>query len=341
MTENCNHRLCVGIDIAAKTFSAAWGIRVDQITIAQTFSQTGAGRKAALKKLKATGFRPEQTLIVMEATGTYWMQLAVSLHQHGYGVCVINPRQAHHFAEATLKQAKTDAVDAQTLTHLGLTLPLAPWEPPTGVWQALYQRLVEHDNLTDMRQMLRNQLHALCHRSQVDPAVQARKQQLIDEIEQQLKSIKQELEAWLQQSEWVELAKRLRSIPGIGLLSTAWLLIITNGFTTCEDAEQLTSYLGLVPHPRQSGTSRRGHRGVGRTGHARGRRVMHQAAISATNHNPTIKTFYQRLLARGKPVKVARCAAARKLVHIAFAVVTKERVYDPQHHLACQKPLVA
>ena len=94
MTENRNHRLCVGIDIAAKTFSAAWGIRADQIGTAQTFSQTRAGCKAMLKKLKATGYGPEQTLIVMEATGTYWMQLAVGLHQLGYEVCVVNPRQA-------------------------------------------------------------------------------------------------------------------------------------------------------------------------------------------------------------------------------------------------------
>jgi transposase len=262
-------QLYVGIDIAAQTFSAAWGSSMNQIGSAQTFSQTAASRKAFLRQLRAAGVEAEQVLVVMEATGTYWMQVAVALHQAGYRVSVINPRQAHHFAQALPKQAKTDAIDAQTLAQLAASLPLSSWEPPTEAWEALYQRLVEHDNLTEMRQMLRNQLHALNQRIQVDPAVAARKQQLLDDMDRQIKVVKHELETWLRQSEWADLAKRLRSIQDIGLLSAAWLLVVTNGFTTCEDAGQLASYLGLVPHPIQSGTTRRGHRRVGHSGHAR------------------------------------------------------------------------
>jgi transposase len=286
----------------------------------------------------ASRFRTEQVLVVMEATGTYWMQVAVALHQAGYRVSVINPRQAHHFAQALPKQAKTDAIDAQTLAQLAASLPLSSWEPPTEAWEALYQRLVEHDNLTEMRQMLRNQLHALNQRIQVDPAVAARKQQLLDDMDRQIKVVKHELETWLRQSEWADLAKRLRSIQDIGLLSAAWLLVVTNGFTTCEDAGQLASYLGLVPHPIQSGTTRRGHRRVGHSGHARARRVLYQAAFSAARFNPAVTAFYQRLLDNGKLPKVARCAAARKLVHIAFAVATKDQPYDPTYHLSYQLP---
>jgi transposase len=135
----------------------------------------------------------------------------------------------------------------------------------------------------------------------------------------------------LERSEWARLAKRLQTIKGIGPPSLAWLLVVTSGFTTCEDAEQLASYLGLVPNPQQSGTSRRGYRRVGHSGHARVRRVLHQAAVSAACHNLAVRDFYHRLLARGKPVKVACCAAARKLAHIAFAVATKDQPYDPTY----------
>jgi transposase len=207
-------QLYVGIDIAAQTFSAAWGSSMNQIGSAQTFSQTAASRKAFLRQLRAAGVEAEQVLVVMEATGTYWMQVAVALHQAGYRVSVINPRQAHHFAQALPKQAKTDAIDAQTLAQLAASLPLSSWEPPTEAWEALYQRLVEHDNLTEMRQMLRNQLHALNQRIQVDPAVAARKQQLLDDMDRQIKVVKHELETWLRQSEWADLAKRL--LPGAG-----------------------------------------------------------------------------------------------------------------------------
>jgi transposase len=341
MSQPKEQKLFVGIDIAARTFAAAWGTTMPQIGRAYTFNQSKTGHQKLIQALRATGFAPEDTLVALEATGTYWMQLAVALHQAGYQVSVINPRQAHNFAEALLKQAKTDAIDACTLTQLAMTLPVKTWTPPGEVWEALYQRLVEHDSVVDTLQSLRNQLHALKQRPWVDPVVLARKQQLIDELKGQLKAIKKEIQDYLKQSEWAEMACRLQVIKGIGPLSAAWLLVVTNGFSTCEDAEQLASYLGLVPHPQQSGSSRHGYRGVGHSGHARARRVLYQAGVSAASHNPAVRDFYQRLLARGKHVKVARCAAARKLVHIAFAVVTKEQAFDPSYHLSCQLPLAA
>jgi transposase len=341
MGETSEPKLVVGIDIAAQTIAAAWGSEVRQIGAAQTFSQTRSGHQQLVRALKATGCAPEKALVVLEATGTYWMRVAVALHRAGYPVSVINPRQAHHFAEALLKQAKTDAIDARTLAHLALVLPVKRWQPPGEAWEALYQRLAEHDSLTDTRQRVSNQLHALRQRAHVDPAVEARQQQLIEVLDDQLKAVKQEIEGWLKQSEWAQLAQRLQAIPGIGVLSAAWLLVVTNGFTTCDHAEQLASYLGLVPHPQQSGTSRRGYRPVGSSGHARARRVLYQASFSAVRFNPAVRVFYQRLIRQGKQVKVARCAAARKLVHIAFAVATKDQPYDPTYHLAIRQPILA
>lgn len=326
------YSLYVGIDVSAQTLSVAWQARAAHVGHAQEFGQAQVEYARLSSVLQATGHTPSQTLVVIEATGTYWMRAARYLYQAGFRVSVINPRQAYHFAQAMLKHAKTDAIDAQTLAQLAAALPLKVWQPPSDAWEALYQRLVERDNLVEMRQMLRNQLHALNQRTQLDPQVAARKQHLIDEINSQVKAIDLELEVWLRKSEWVDMAKYLRSITGIGLLSAAWLLVITNGFSTCEDAEQLASYLGLVPHPHQSGTSRRGHKHTGHGGHARARRVLYQASVSAARCNPIVKPFYERLIAGGKHVKTARVAAARKLTHIAFAVVTKEQMFDPHYH---------
>jgi transposase len=325
----------VGIDIAAQTLSAAWGPSAAAIGAASEFEQSQMGYKRLIGRLKAAGGSPTQTLVVIEATGTYWMRPAQALYQAGFQVSVINPRQAYHFAQAVLRQAKTDALDAQLLAQLAASLPLKKvWQPPSEAWESLYQRLVERDNLVEMRQMLRNQLHALRQRTQLDPSVEARKQGLIDDMNAQIKVIDQELEAWLRQSEWIDMSKRLRSVKGIGLLGAAWLLVITNGFSTCEDAEQLASYLGLVPHPDQSGTSRRGHKRTGHTGQARARRVLYQGSLSAARFNPAVKALYDRLICSGKHVKTARVAATRKLVHIAFAVVTKEQFFDPHYHFS-------
>src|SRR5947209_10391201 len=109
----------------------------------------------------ASGVAPQAVLVVLEATGAYWINLAVFLHHAGFSVSVINPMQAHHFAKALLKRAKTDAIDAQTLTVLAAQLQPAPWTPPPAIYAELQQRLAQRDDLVNIRQQVRNQRHAL------------------------------------------------------------------------------------------------------------------------------------------------------------------------------------
>jgi Transposase IS116/IS110/IS902 family len=89
--------------------------------------------------------------------------------------------------------------------------------------------------------------------------------------------------------------------------------VSTLNFTTCDTVEALTAYAGLAPMPRQSGTSVWHRPSIGHTGNGRLRTAFYMATLSAAQHNPVIKAFYTRLRAAGKPEKVARCAAARKL----------------------------
>ena len=102
--------------------------------------------------------------------------------------------------------------------------------------------------------------------------------------------------------------------------------------------EQLTAYAGLAPHPYQSGTSVHGRACIGHTGNSRLRTVLYMATLSAAQHNPVINPFYERLRAAGKPMKVARCAAARKLLHLAYAVVSRKQDFDPDYQPERQRP---
>jgi transposase len=135
-------------------------------------------------------------------------------------------------------------------------------------------------------------------------------------------------------------AQLLQSIKGIGAISAAWLLVATHNFTDCQTPKQVAAYAGVVPYKHESGTSIRRREQIGHAGHARLRRALYMATLSATRHNPAIKTFYDRLRAKGKPMKVARCAAARKLIHMAWAVVINQTPYDPDYesHRQIQPP---
>jgi len=109
--------LFVGIDIAAKTLAVAWLRPGEEVSRPITLAQSPQGFAALHERLGQTGGTPPETHVVMEATGSYWIALATTLAHTGYRVSVINPAQAHHFAKALLKRAKTDAIDAQTLAQ--------------------------------------------------------------------------------------------------------------------------------------------------------------------------------------------------------------------------------
>ena len=80
---------------------------------------------------------------------------------------------------------------------------------------------------------------------------------------------------------------------------------------------------------------------MGHGGNSRLRTAVYLASLSATRYNPPIKVFYERLRAAGKPMKVARCAAARKLLHVAWAVVTKGQPFDAMHAEQKSAPIAA
>src|SRR3954453_13202275 len=123
----------VGVDIAAETFVAAWLAPGGKPSTPFTGEQTPAGFAALQRRLQGTGSPPAATLVVLEATGNYWVALAVALHEAGYRIAVVNPRQAHHFAKAQLRRCKTDAVDAADLAQLDAALRPARWTPPPAL----------------------------------------------------------------------------------------------------------------------------------------------------------------------------------------------------------------
>ena len=326
------YELFVGIDIAATTAEVSTQRPGTPASRSFTIDQTPEGFARLVHKLQATGTAPSHVLIVMEATGSYWMSLATRLVHDGFGVSVINPSQAHHFAKALLKRAKTDAIDAQTLAQLAMVLRPKPWMAPPQVYYELQQRLAQRDDLLNLRQQVRNQLHALEQHPEVIAPVRTRMESLLSLFQSQIDEVEVEIAAALNQdAAWAAAAERLQSIRGVGWVTAAWTLVTTLNFTTCDTVDALTAYAGLAPMPRQSGSSVWHRPSIGHSGNGRLRTAFYMATLTAARFNPAIKAFYSRLLAAGKPEKVARCAAARKLLHIAWAVVKKDQPFDPNY----------
>ena len=106
-------------------------------------------------------------------------------------------------------------------------------------------------------------------------------------------------------------------------------MLATLNFTTCDNALALVNYAGLAPLEFSSGTSIRGRPSIGHSGHARLRTMLYMATLTAARYNPAIKLFYQRLTEeKHKPSKVARCACARKLIHLAFGLIKSRKPFE-------------
>lgn len=146
----------VGIDIGAKTSAMGW--RQNGKTVGQwEIQQTAKGRKAAVNKMLAL----KPLSVVMEATGIYYLDLALELHAAGLPVSVINPKSFHNFAKLMLQTSKTDPIDAQLLAEYGERMTPRLWVPPTAD-QLTLRAIGRHINrLIGHRTRAKNELHAL------------------------------------------------------------------------------------------------------------------------------------------------------------------------------------
>ncbi len=331
MTYDERYRLFVGVDIATDTFTATWAARDQVPSKPRTFAQTPEGYQQLISFLHRAAVPPSKTLIVLEATSSYWIALAVALHHAQYVVSVVNPAHVHNFAKSLPRRAKTDPLDAQLLRQFGLERQPSAWTPPPVVYHELRQRLVARDALVEMRQQARNHRHALLQWPVQIASVKEHLDGVIADLDARIATVEREIAEVLAHGTWAESATLLQTINSIGPLTTAWLLVLTLNFEACPCAAAAVAYAGLAPMLRQSGKSVRARPEIGHGGNKRLRTALYLATFNAVRFNPVIKVFYERLRAAGKPPKVARCAAARKLLHIAWAVVRTAQPFDPAY----------
>jgi transposase len=268
--------------------------------------------------------RPE--LVVLEASGKYERPAAAAVAASGIAVAVVNPRQARDFARATGRLAKTDRIDAEVLARFAGAVGPRPSVLPDEEARLL-QAL-----LTRRRRQLSEMLVAENNRLQVAPeAVAERIRAHVEWLREELRRTDGELDEAVEASTaWKENEALLRSVPGVGPVLARTLLAELPELGTLTH-KRLSALVGVAPFNRDSGTLR-GRREVW-GGRASVRAALYMGALVATRHNPKLKEFYERLLAAGKPKKVALVACMRKLLSILNAVMRERIPWHPAHLL--------
>jgi transposase len=126
----------------------------------------------------------------------------------------------------------------------------------------------------------------------------------------------------------------IKSMPGLGVKTALFLIVVTDGFTKFETSAQLCSYVEITATIRESGSSVKGRPRISKMGNARLRNLLFMCSFNACKFNGSCKALYERLVAKGKSKKLALLAVCNKLLKQAFAIVRSGLPYDPNYKSA-------
>lgn len=299
----------VGIDVAKAELVVSTQPTEERWTV----TNDERGVRTLVERLRSL----EPQLVVLEATGGYELLCVAALAAAGLPVVVVNPRQVRDFAKATGQLAKTDRIDADILARFADKVrpsvrPLADVDA-----QELAALLARRRQLLDMLQAERNRLGQVFGRGK-QPVKKSLKTH-ITFLERELRITDTDLGDMVRNSPaWHERDELLQSVPGVGPVLSRTLLADLPELGRLSRRE-IAKLVGVAPLSRDSGTMR-GRRFV-QGGRASVRAVLYMAALVATKRNAVIRTFYLRLVAAGKPKKLALVACMRKLLTILNVMV--------------------
>jgi transposase len=257
-------------------------------------------------------------LVALEATGGFETVVAAALGAAELPVAVVNPAQIRSFARALGKRAKTDPIDAAVIAHFAEATAVEPRPLPDEA-SRLFADLVAR------RRQIIAMIGAERQREKRAQARSLKKSiaRLIKALEKELTSVDSDIDDAMRASPaWREKEDLLASVPGVGPVIARTLIAELPELGRL-DRKSIASLAGLAPWTRQSGQWR-GKSFIG-GGRAAVRSALFLGAMVAVRHNPILKTFFERLVAAGKPKMVALIASARKLLTILNAILRDQK----------------
>ena len=310
----------VGVDMAQQTF--VWAVH--GVRGSSSASNDEVGFQTLLDGLKGRSIG----LLVLEATGGLERALATFLLAHGVPVTVVNPRAARDFARSMGHLAKTDSIDALALAHYAQTLAAKAdqtgvlFAPPSAEVQALQTLVARRQQLLGIRTAEKNRLGGATR--VLRESVLA----VIAFLDEQIAKLDNDIDAHVELY-FKEQNKNFETAKGVGQMTSRMVLAFMPELGAVA-APRAAKLAGLAPLNQDSGKAR-GKRHIS-GGRSMVRSALYMASLSAVRYNPVIKTFYDRLIAAGKPKKVALTACAHKLLRILNAMARTNQPWNDAFH---------
>jgi transposase len=291
----------------------------------QKFANTPSDHKRLVKKLVGM----PGIIVCLEATGVYHFDLAVALHDAGVALMVVNPKSSHNFAKALMKNSKTDAVDAETLAQYAERMDFVAWTRPSDEQIALRSFARRIDALTRLKAASKNHLHALAASKETPKAVLRDAKLSISQLEKRIARLSKEALVLIAKHDELERVfllitgvKGIAEASAIALMGE--LLLLPQGLTNRE----WVKFAGLDPRAYDSGKSVHKQARLSKAGNRHIRSALYMPALSAKQHDPHVKAYFQHLVDNGKKPLQALCAVMRKLLHAIHGMLRDNKPFD-------------
>lgn len=292
---------------------------------AQKFTNTPADRTRLVKKLANL----PGIIVCLEATGVYHFDLSIALHDAGVLLMVVNPKSSHNFAKVLMKNSKTDAVDAETLAQYAERMDFVAWTRPSDEQLALRSFARRIDALTRQKAAAKNNCHALTASQETPKAVLRDVKLAISQLERRIERLGQEARVLIgKHADLERVFQLLTSVKGIAQTSAialmGELLLLPQGLSHRE----WVKFAGLDPRAFDSGKSVHKQARLSKAGNRHIRSALYMPAMSAKQHDPHVKAYFQHLVDNGKKPLQALCAVMRKLLHAIHGMLKHDKPFD-------------
>jgi transposase len=314
-----NDVVVVGIDVAKDKVDLC----IRKLSLRQTLPSTEQGHRKLIGLLR----KHKVTRAVMEASGGYERVWARMLREAGIEVRIVDPKRVRAFALSAGRLAKNDTIDAEMIAWFAETFDEVPGQPRDAAREELVGLVKARMALQDQQTRLQSQSG-----HEAPAAVQKAYARILKSLASEVAELETAIAAKIKSTpEFAERAEIIASVPG--LAGTSCGTIIAGLPELGQVSEKIAAALhGSAPYDDDSG-KRRGERHI-KGGRRWVRNALYMPCLgAATRHNPVLKDFYQRLIAKGKKPKVALVACMRKLIVILNTMIARREKWDPSRYV--------
>ena len=337
-----NLKYSVGLDVSSRKIDACISIIDERQKVVVKSSTQIANTRKGFENLEQwiLKHRKEEipVVICMEATGIYHENCAYYLFEKDFQVSIILPNKAKKYLEAIGLKSKNDSIDAKGLAQMGAEQCLEGWQPMGTFFYELRLLTRQHQNLTELKTVIKNQLDALGFAMHQLESVTDQLKQTIQLFETQIKELDKAMLQHIKSNQ--DVAQRVTNIctmKGLGVLSVATVLAETNGFNLFKNYKQVVSYAGYDVVEAQSG-SRVGKTKISKKGNSRIRRILHMPSLVVIQCQvKQFKDLFDRTYKKHGIKMKSYVAVQKKILMMIYYLWNKNESYNPDYQINIQE----